>query len=273
MSTSFKLLFADGTSNDFTLRAGSRITIGRCPQCDVSVQNRAISWKHCQISVGDGRLFIEDISQHGVAVEQRGQTVELEKHLPTGLSLDAVIVMPCRGAAKHAREVIHLQALVPTASEPTEEPPPPPPEDTALATTLQTIAQDISGLRAGVEGNFTHLHNRLTSQGEAITAQQNELSQFREELESLKRQVSTQQSPIYLFLANITVYHCSPVRWQEKQGNHRMFITSGSSRTYQGWPVVDRSDSRERAVAGQVDAEQIWTGHLLPLEDDRSRPY
>ncbi len=83
-----------------------------------------------------------------------------------------------------------------------------------------------------------------------------------------------------------------------------MWIAAGSHRTWHGWPVVDcwrknkhrendaspnlivsctcflvsfllqdLANSRERAVAGQADAGQIWTGHLLPIEDDRSRPY
>jgi pSer/pThr/pTyr-binding forkhead associated (FHA) protein len=55
------------------------ISIGRSPECDITIDNAAISWRHALLSQRDGKLFVEDASStNGVLVNgARKQTVEL----------------------------------------------------------------------------------------------------------------------------------------------------------------------------------------------------
>ncbi len=55
------------------------ISIGRSPDCDITIDNAAISWRHALLKQRDGKLFVEDASStNGLLVNgARKQTAEL----------------------------------------------------------------------------------------------------------------------------------------------------------------------------------------------------
>ena len=59
--------------------------------------------------------------------------------------------------------------------------------------------------------------------------------------------------------------------WKEKRGRHVCYITANTNQTVRGWPIVNLSRTRERALSGRSDIMDIWTGHLQPTK--RSKPY
>ena len=152
------------------------IRIGRCPKLDIHFNNKALSWKHAEITANEHGLRIEDLSQNGTAVEMGGRRIDLEKNLPTQLALDCVILLPSRNVPRHAQEAVRIEICTPTASVPTEPPPPAQADEgmAEVAASLATISSEMVNLRTACIGNHTELYKQIQGNTDAITNQQSE---------------------------------------------------------------------------------------------------
>ena len=80
MSAQASLVFTspDGTKQDLPLERGSETTIGRHPQCTLTVSQPSVSRKHARFWFEDGEWFVEDLqSSNGTYVNNR--RIEQEK--------------------------------------------------------------------------------------------------------------------------------------------------------------------------------------------------
>ena len=79
-----------------------KITLGRSRQCDLSVQEPSISRKHAFLTVGGGRIRVQDLgSSNGTFVNERDAVGELELRdgdtLRLGNAVLTVVIHPHAG--------------------------------------------------------------------------------------------------------------------------------------------------------------------------------
>jgi putative nucleotidyltransferase with HDIG domain len=93
-------VLADGRA--FTIPEGRRLTIGRMPQCDIQIDDQALSRRHCTVEMTDGGLAVVDLSSaNGTFVNDA--PIERATLRPGDRLRVGATVLECRQAGAGAR--------------------------------------------------------------------------------------------------------------------------------------------------------------------------
>ena len=61
-----------GTAIVYALVEGASVTVGRVPQCEIHIDDQAVSRRHCTLAVRDASLVITDLeSANGTFLNER----------------------------------------------------------------------------------------------------------------------------------------------------------------------------------------------------------